>query len=350
MTIVSTTITNSRPDVIAAALKSIEPHVDLCIVIDTGACDATLSAAHAAVGDKLRVVEWAWRDDFAAARNNTLEVAFDIFGAEAAFAVDTDESIHLNGLDLRQVLAEQPDKSVFMLHHESGSFKHYRFFRRGVEGKWLGRVHEAFRCDPAVIGQLPGAFFRLQPRPNEDLTAKFTGYKRMLRLSIDEEPTCARWWYYMGDTCAILKDQDGALAAWNRCVELNDWPAQSAWACFKAASLLQVSDPSAAMQWIIKGLIKQPKLPELHWLGGVVSLNIGDIENAIHFSRFAVKCGMYEGQVNSAPGFTFPPARWELPFQTLFAAHLSRGEKELADQAGESFIKAQQARVARNGQ
>jgi glycosyltransferase involved in cell wall biosynthesis len=54
---------------IARALESARPHVDRMIVLDTGSVDATAEIARAAGAE---VFDFAWRDDFAAARNAAL--------------------------------------------------------------------------------------------------------------------------------------------------------------------------------------------------------------------------------------------------------------------------------------
>src|SRR5512134_1472290 len=53
-------------------LESARGAVDEVVVVDTGSSDRTRELAHAAGA---KVVEWAWRDDFAAARNEALRHA-----------------------------------------------------------------------------------------------------------------------------------------------------------------------------------------------------------------------------------------------------------------------------------
>src|SRR5512134_3132536 len=53
-------------------LESARGAVDEVVVVDTGSSDRTRELARAAGA---KVVEWAWRDDFAAARNEALRHA-----------------------------------------------------------------------------------------------------------------------------------------------------------------------------------------------------------------------------------------------------------------------------------
>src|SRR5436309_8928498 len=57
---------------LAACLDSAGPAVDEIVVVDTGSTDGTQALARA---EGARVVEWSWRDDFAAARNQALALA-----------------------------------------------------------------------------------------------------------------------------------------------------------------------------------------------------------------------------------------------------------------------------------
>jgi len=71
---------------IARTLESARPHVDRMIVLDTGSTDATREIA-AACG--AQVHEFAWRDDFAAARNAALALS----DADWNLVLDADEWI-----------------------------------------------------------------------------------------------------------------------------------------------------------------------------------------------------------------------------------------------------------------
>lgn len=68
-TIAAMTITGSNRDIVGDALRSVVDWVDFCILIDTGITDDTVEVARAISGDKLIVRQFAWCDDFSAARN-----------------------------------------------------------------------------------------------------------------------------------------------------------------------------------------------------------------------------------------------------------------------------------------
>src|SRR6185369_7624849 len=77
-------IARDEAKTIGAALAAAKPFCDEMIVVDTGSTDETrkVAASHGA-----RVVEQAWTDDFAHARNRSLEEARGDF----ALVLDADE-------------------------------------------------------------------------------------------------------------------------------------------------------------------------------------------------------------------------------------------------------------------
>jgi glycosyltransferase involved in cell wall biosynthesis len=89
-------IVRDEAESIARCLLSAKSAVDEMIVLDTGSTDATIAIARD-LGAK--VFEWAWRDDFAAARNEALSHST----ADWNLILDADEWLVGDGQLLRQV-------------------------------------------------------------------------------------------------------------------------------------------------------------------------------------------------------------------------------------------------------
>ena len=96
---------------VVRALASARNHVDELVVLDTGSTDATVELARAAGA---RVGRFAWRDDFAAARNAALELA----DADWNVVVDADEWIRDGGPALLE-LRHTPPGFVGLLRVDS---------------------------------------------------------------------------------------------------------------------------------------------------------------------------------------------------------------------------------------
>ena len=67
-------------------LRSISGLVDEIVVVDTGSTDSSIEICRR---NGARVLEWAWRDDFAAARNVGLEAA----NSDWLLYIDADERL-----------------------------------------------------------------------------------------------------------------------------------------------------------------------------------------------------------------------------------------------------------------
>ena len=121
---------------IARALDSAAPFVDLMIVLDTGSVDATREIARARGA---QVHAFAWCDDFAAARNASLELS----PADWNLVLDADEWIESGGAALA---ALEPDAMGWVrrdnqLEDEAVAQTWIpRVLPRGV--RYEGRIHE----------------------------------------------------------------------------------------------------------------------------------------------------------------------------------------------------------------
>ncbi|MBC7682897.1 MAG: glycosyltransferase, partial [Ferruginibacter sp.] len=89
---------------IARLLRSVAPWVDGMWVLDTGSQDAT---ARIAADCGAHVHAWAWRDDFAAARNAVLALS----SADWHLVLDADEWL-ISGGEALQALRDTPPDFV----------------------------------------------------------------------------------------------------------------------------------------------------------------------------------------------------------------------------------------------
>jgi tetratricopeptide (TPR) repeat protein len=319
--IISTTIPNSRADVIGAALATIEPEVDVCMVIDTGATDDTMKIAADVLGPKLVVRRWPWQNDFAAARNYALDEARQvIMGAyrddwaptDWIITADTDEWLRIPGA--RSFLASVPaDRDVVVVPHSTGTYRQARCLRATTQARWHAPVHEYLTPYRSVEAPA-GWSFQCQPRPQEDRTEKYTRYAAILESEIQRRPDDARSWYYLGDCYAILGYKGKAIQAFRTCGELPGWAEQAAWGYWRAALLqLELGLPELALESAKAGAARAPQCGELFYLTGwIYGERLGDWGGAATYASLALSC-----RTGPRPGFCFPPAQRELPRQLL---------------------------------
>ena len=347
--IVATTLTASNADIIGDALASVVAQVDRCLVIDTGARDATLEVARQVAGDKLLVREFPWKNDFAAARNFALETA-QAAGARWAVTVDTDERLMFDpGFDLRKAL-EATRANVLLVADEAGSYGKERIIRLPTATRWTGPTHEALGGQrEGESEQLAGVRFRELPKDEATLRRKFERDVAILRKYTRQHAREPRWHYYLGASHQDLGGFAAAIDAYRACAALGGWAEEGAWACYRAAecccSLKRWDD---AIRFCAQGLAIRPATAELAWLAGFAAYHAKRYEDAIAWSNMAVVNGLHDGAGAGFPRKSFrnPTALYEGPYDVLRWTFKALGNKAAADEAAREFEAAKHAREA----
>jgi tetratricopeptide (TPR) repeat protein len=345
--IVSTTLTGSNADIIRDALASVVPHVDRCIVIDTGAKDDTLAVAREVAGDKLLVREFPWRSDFAAARNFALEAAAEA-GAVWAVTLDTDERLIVAaGATLRERLARSKAR-VLLVAHADGSYAKERIIRLPAKVRWSGPTHEALvdqRTGESEV--LQGVHFAELGKDAATMKRKFERDVDILRPYVQANPQDPRWHYYLGASLHDLRRYEEAIESFRACAALRGWAEEGSWACFRAAECCcELKRWSEAVDICAQGLAIRPATAELAWLAGWASFNAKRYEDAIAWSNMAVVNGCHDGAGQAFPriGFRKAEALYEGPYEVLRWAFSRLGKDAAAKEAGREYTAAKKAR------
>lgn len=148
-------IVKNEEEVLARCLTSVAGLVDEIIIVDTGSTDRTRSIAEEFTD---KVYDFAWIDDFAAARN----FAFSKAGMDYCMWLDADDILREDDreriLELKRSIAPEVDV-VMMRYHtafdQDGTpiFSYYRerLIRNVHRPLWSGAVHEAVSPFGTVI-------------------------------------------------------------------------------------------------------------------------------------------------------------------------------------------------------
>lgn len=212
-------------------LASVRSVVDELCVLDTGSVDGTLDVArrHGAT-----VGELPWSDDFAAARNASLELAT----GDWVLVLDADE----------ELVAEEPREGggarlgleAFARDHAgaigrlrlenlgagggSSEVNLSRFFPRDAGIGFRGRVHEQLvAADGAELPRFDtGARILHHGYRAETISsrAKLERNRRLLDAAVQETPGDPYLWFHLGRTCFVAADHDAAFEACSRAIEL----------------------------------------------------------------------------------------------------------------------------------
>jgi len=315
--IASVTISNNKDWIIGDALASVVSRVDVCVLVDTGISDKTIEIAKQVAGDKLRVCKHAWRNNFAAARNASLDFARE-YEADWALVVDTDERFNWADIDLRAACMNAQNE-VFYMTAADGSYIKEKVIRLDAGVRYHGDVHEVPIAKTHAV--LPKANFEELQKSTDEIREKWTRDLPILMdmVSRPDMRDDGRWWYYLGDTHEGLGNNEQAARAFGRCVELR--PAVSeegAWAAYRQAWMLIVLNRfQEAIEVVGRGLARHAGVAELAWLAGVASARMGSNDQATYWAHLAIKLGRYKGLSPTRMGFLYPPGLWENPYDIL---------------------------------
>lgn len=139
-------IVRDEEDTLARCLESVQGVFDEVVIVDTGSVDRTREVAG---GFTPNVLDFAWIDDFAAARNH----AFDHATGDYVMWLDADDVLltadRAKLLELKKTLAPPVDAVKCDYHTDFdnagnliASTRRIRIIRRGSAFRWVGAVHE----------------------------------------------------------------------------------------------------------------------------------------------------------------------------------------------------------------
>jgi glycosyltransferase involved in cell wall biosynthesis len=207
-----------------ACLRSAADLVSEIIVVDTGSTDRTKEVA-ADFG--ARVYDFAWVDDFAAARNESLRQA----SGDWILWLDADDRVDdANRQRLRTLLANLHDDAaayVLKVRSRSGGsatdVEQVRLFRRHPELRWQYRVHEQIL--PAIRqrgGEVSWTDIVIEHTGYEDAALsreKLTRNLRLLQLEDTEHPDDPFTLFNLGWTLQELGQTAESLPLLRRSLE-----------------------------------------------------------------------------------------------------------------------------------
>ncbi len=150
-------IAKNEERVLKRCLDSVADLVDELIIVDTGSTDATMEIAASYPGAK--VYEFAWINDFAAARN----FAFSKATQEYIYSADADEVLDEENRErfkiLKQVLL--PEVEIVQMKYGNqlrfGTVYNYdeeyrpKLFKRLRTFEWEEAIHETIRTTPVIF-------------------------------------------------------------------------------------------------------------------------------------------------------------------------------------------------------
>lgn len=208
-----------------ALFRSLEPLGAELIVVDTGSTDATVEIARAAGA---KVVAWAWRNDFAAARNVSLEHATRPW----ILWMDADDRLPPESVDpILKVASETPGRALsFVVKNttDGGStgteFSQIRMFPSHPRLRFSGAVHE--QVYPAICGLgIPLDYTQIMVHHTgytapEVVKAKQARNRAILAERVARGDCGAIQWYQLATSMQDMGEIEGAEQGFRKALEL----------------------------------------------------------------------------------------------------------------------------------
>lgn len=207
-------VKNEQP-FLDGCLKSLQGLVDEIVIVDTGSTDASVDIARA---HGARILQCAWNDDFAAARNFGLDAA----GSEWILYIDADERLVETTRDDLRAGLDAPDvyaaRLLFRVTSNSTYYREFRLFRNDPRLRFKGAMHETILPDLSMLQREAGARVMettarlIHLGYDGDMLAKYRRNLPLLRASVERHPDRSYYWQDLANTLAGLDQLDEAIA------------------------------------------------------------------------------------------------------------------------------------------
>ena len=320
---------------LAKCLESVKRAVDEIIILDTGSTDRTKEIA---AGFTPYVYDYVWQDDFAAARNASMERATKdfILWLDADDVIDAPELEKL--LDFKEKLSGDVD-AVMMPYHYAFSpggapalvFERERIVRRAAGFAFSGVVHEAM----AVSGNVIHADIAIRH------TGEHGGSSNRRNLAIYElwrsrgREMAPRDQYYYARELASAGEDARAVQAYGAFLKMDGWSVNRQDALREMGDCLVRMGRYDEAKQAYFALLEQgePRAETLCALGACF-LREGQLRAAALWYRAALLCRMPKERRT----FVFPDAYGYVPLMQLCVILSRLGEEEEACRMNEQAL------------
>ena len=218
-------ITRDEADFIENCISSVAGYVDQIVVVDTGSQDDTMDRARTLGAE---VHELAWTDDYAAARNASLEHAT----GDWILMLDADGELDQGSTSLLRQLVEQNDRSVthagkarsYLSNGEVSDTMFRILWPNHLGYHFVGRVHEQL-LDARGSSEFTTVSVDLVMHHYGYLKEVWEGknkaerYRHLIELELQAKPDDFMTRFHAASHFLTLKEYEQSLAHYAWCVE-----------------------------------------------------------------------------------------------------------------------------------
>lgn len=319
-------IVRDEAEVICRCLGSVRGIADEIVIVDTGSTDRTKAMA-AMYTDKIH--DFAWSDDFAAARN----FAFSRASLDYVLWLDADDVLlepdREKLSELKRGLAPSVD-AVSMAYHlafdEAGNvtsvIRRNRLVRRAKRFRWFGAVHEYLAVDGCIVDS-DIAVTHQPVKHDADRNLRIFERRRNAR-----QPFTPRDMFYYANECLDHGDYEQANGYYRQFLDSpQGWIEDKVAACEKSAECYyRLGDSQREREYALRSFSYDIPRAESCCRLGYGFMQESEWRKAVFWYKLASELKKPEG----AWGFFHEPCWTWLPHLQLCVCHDRLGEYEAA--------------------
>jgi glycosyltransferase involved in cell wall biosynthesis len=239
-------IIKNESAVIERCLRSARPFIHSWAIVDTGSTDGTQGIVRRALTDiPGELIERPWVD-FAANRNQALELAKKY--GDYALIIDADEIFEAESNFSFGTLGE-PGYLLELIYGQT-RYRRVAMPRLDAQWEWKGVLHEALISPHAAQAKyLPGLRIRVftdGARSQQTQEEKFSRDADVLRRALEKEPDNARYAFYLAQSLRDAGKPTESLAAYEKRIAMGGWAEEVYFSKLQVATLLERTNAAYA--------------------------------------------------------------------------------------------------------
>jgi glycosyltransferase involved in cell wall biosynthesis len=226
----------------ARCLASVADHIACYAIVDTGSTDGTpeiIKDFFHLRGIPGRVAKAPFIN-FAQARNQALIAARNV-GQPWDYLLLTDADMEFVA---EKGWADDLTAPAYMLVQKSGCMSYWntRLIKHGARAQYYGVTHEYLSVDG--VERLEAASY-VDHGDGSNRENKVERDIALLRDGLHQEPSNARYWFYLAQSYREFDPKPAAIAAYRRCIETSGWDEEKFYAQWQLARLLKETGKDA---------------------------------------------------------------------------------------------------------
>jgi ADP-heptose:LPS heptosyltransferase/tetratricopeptide (TPR) repeat protein len=308
-----------------SALGSLDGVADEIVLVDTGSTDKTRDIA---ISFGAKVYFWPWQDDFAAARNFSLDRARRSW----TMWMDADDVMTSGHAGAKALCGRQDaDVSPGLILYGDAKFEHQRFFRTAANIRFgeQGIVHEY----PVIDGKRfiqSNVLFTHGLKPAPPTKQRESRNLRLARKQAKCWPENPRHWFYLGNAERESGFIDDAIASYKHYVSIGKWRDEMslAWRHMGHCYAMQ-NKFDEAKDAFLKAVAVDSRWAETYFDLGTLAYNIGNLGEAVGWFEMASRTPLHDSPLFKQAGVYGPES-----IKAVLRCHIRTGNTDAAMEAG----------------